>query len=224
MVLLGTLLLAAAPTALRADSVALTRIAVVLDERTWKEVRESEFLPTAFGSGWSVSQLEVRLCDRLTCVVMIKPDSAAGRLPGQVQVGVEPQTGSALATQLSADTTDHSIEIVSRPPPPDYSVPSDSMPMMYFLKSARIALPDSTIRRIAPMLQSAGARVFPEGAGLVVNFPSQQVRLVPDYAGAGIKQLDWQLRREAPGNPTYRFASISRLRFGPGRTATWTFP
>jgi hypothetical protein len=65
--------------------------------------------------------------------------------------------------------------------------------------------------------------VYREGEGLVVTFPNQTLRLVPDFRRAGVERLTWRLRAEASGNPTYRFGGTSRLRFGPGRTATWTF-
>ncbi len=214
-------LLAAAPVV--PDPVALTRITVVVDAPTWQDIKASAFLPLGFGAGYGAGPTEVRLCDRLSCLVMIPSDSGAGRTVGTVVLGVQPVSGSALAERLAALGDQAPVAIEAPPPPLDYTVPSTELPIMYYMETATIAVSDSTLDMIEPLLRSAGAAVVPEGEGLVVSFPNQTIRLVPDYRGAGIESLSWQLRREADGNPTYRFGGLSRLRFGPGRTALWSF-
>jgi hypothetical protein len=218
---LSALLLVAALTH-DPDPVALTRVTVVVDTSTWADVKASLFLPVGFGTGYGSGPSEVRLCDRLSCLVMVPSDSAAGRVIGDVEVGVQPVTGSVLASRLEQLGPHAGVAIV---PPPLFEAGGsvDELPLMYYIEIATIAVSDSTLARIEPLLRSAGADVLPEGEGLVVRFPNQTIRLVPDYAGAGVRTLTWRLRREADGNPTYRFGGRSRLRFGPGRTATWTF-
>ena len=62
-----------------------------------------------------------------------------------------------------------------------------------------------------------------EGEGMVVQFSSQSLRITPAYGQVGAESLSFLLRRELPGNPTFRFGARGRLRFGPGRIASWTF-
>lgn len=219
--LLPALLLAlgAAPP----EPVELTRLTVVVDATTWEAIRASVFLPEGFGGGYLAGPAQIRLCGRLTCVVMEPEDTADGRRVGDVEFGVQPTTGSALGERLAVLGDTAGVVIV--PPPPRLELPRDpdAAPIMYYLESATIAVTEATLRRVDPLFRSAGATVVQEGEGLVVQFPNQVLRLVPDYAGAGAEHLTWRLRREAPGNPTYRFGGRSRLRFGPGRTASWTF-
>jgi hypothetical protein len=220
-VTLLALLLATAPPTV--DPVALTRLTMVLDAPTWESIKGSAFLPEGFGAGFLAGPSEIRLCARLTCVVMVPEDTAAGHRVGDVEFGLQPATGSALADRLARLGDTAGVAIVPAPPPPDLARDPGAAPIMYYLESATIAVTEATLLRVDPLLRSAGATVVREGAGLVVQFPNQTLRLVPDYGGGGAEQLTWYLRREAPGNPTYRFGGLSRLRFGPGRTATWTF-
>ena len=220
MLLPALLLTLAAP---QGDPVELTRLTIVVDAPTWEAIHASAFLPEGFGGGYLAGPAEVRLCGRLTCVVMMPEDADAGHREGDVLFGLTPVSGSALADRIAAlgDTAGVTIE----PAPERLELPRDpsAAPIMYYLESATIAVTDATLRRVDPLFRSAGATVVQEGEGLVIQFPNQTLRLVPDYAGAGVEQLTWRLRREAPGNPTYRFGGLSRLRFGPGRTATWDF-
>lgn len=220
MTLIALLLAVAGPTH---PSVELTRITLVVDAPTWQDIRASDFLPTGFGAGYLAGNEQVRLCGRLTCLVLAPEDTSQGRRVGDVVLGVVPVAGSALAEHLAADSLPPVVEIVAAPPRPELDAAADGPPLMYYLEAATIAVSDSTLRRLDPLLRSAGAEVVPEGEGLVVLFPNQTLRLVPDYRGPGVERLIWRLRREASGNPTYRFGGVSRLRFGPGRTATWTF-
>ncbi|HET9066465.1 MAG TPA: hypothetical protein VFN22_11650 [Gemmatimonadales bacterium] len=220
MTLIALLLAVAGPIH---PPVALTRITLVVDAPTWKEIKASEFLPVGFGAGYLAGNEQVRLCDRLTCLVLLPEDTTVGRRVGDLILGVVPVDGSALAEHLAADSLRPVVEIVAAPPRADGDATAGEPPLLYYLESATIALSDSVLRRVDPLLRSAGAEVVPEGEGLVVLFPNQTLRLVPDYRGPGVERLAWRLRREASGNPTYRFGGISRLRFGPGRIATWTF-
>lgn len=220
MTLIALLLAVAGPTH---PPVALTRVTVVVDAPTWQEIRASEFLPVGFGAGYLAGNSQVRLCGRLTCLVLTPEDTTQGRRVGDVILGVTPVDGSALAEHLAADSLPPVVEIVAAPPRPDLDAPVAEPPLMYYLEAATIAISDSALRRLEPLLRSAGADVVPEGEGLVVLFPNQTLRLVPDYRGPGVELMVWRLRREANGNPTYRFGGVSRLRFGPGRVATWTF-
>lgn len=220
MTLLALLLAIAGPTH---PPVALTRITLVVDAPTWQDIRASEFLPVGFGTGYLAGNAQVRLCGRLTCLVLTLEDTAQGRRVGDVILGVTPVDGSALAERLAADSLPPVVDIVAAPPPPDLDGAVSEPPLMYYLEAATIAISDNMLRRLEPLLRSAGADVVPEGEGLVVLFPNQILRLVPDYRGPGVERMAWRLRREANGNPTYRFGGVSRLRFGPGRIATWTF-
>ncbi len=220
MTLLALLLAVAGPTH---PPVALTRVTLVVDAPTWADIRASEFLPVGFGAGYLAGNAQVRLCGRLTCLILTPEDTAHGRRVGDVMLGVVPVDGSALAAHLAADSLAPVVEIVAAPPTPDFDATAGEPPLMYYLESATIALSDHILRRLEPLLRSAGADVIPEGEGWVVLFPNQTLRLVPDYRGPGVERLAWRLRREANGNPTYRFGGVARLRFGPGRVATWTF-
>ncbi len=220
-----TLLLAVTVLAAPTDSVALTQLRIVVDAQMFADIRASTYLPQAYGAGYLAGPAEVRLCDRLGCLVFAPADSAAGILPGDVVVGVRPVTGSALAERLAAGTHPRArVAIVAAPPLPDFSGEPDSLPPMYYLESAIVAVPLEAIATLNIALRSAGADVFQEGQGIVATFPGSVVlRLVPAFSGAGPERLTFRLRREVAGDPTFRFGSRARLRFGPGRTATWSF-
>lgn len=207
-----------------ADTARFTRLEIVLDRATWSEVKASTHLPLAYGSGYLAGPAEVRLCDRLGCLVMVPADSAAGVVVGDVTIGVTPVAGSALAARLAEAPVDRiRLRIVEPPPGPDLSLSSDSLPTVYFLGSVRLFVPATSISRLDGWFRSAGADVVREGEGLVVQFGSQVIRLHPAYGDVGPELLTLTLRRDVPGNPTYRFGDRSRLRFGPGRIAQWSF-
>jgi hypothetical protein len=215
--LLATLALAVA----RPDSVSLTQLRIVIDSAMFRDVGRSTFLPEGYGAGYLAGPAEVRLCDRLTCVVFVPPDSAAGLAVGDVRIGVRPVAGSALADRLAGQRAD--VAIVDLPPAPDDALDLEHLPTMYYLEAATIALPLEAIPEVDRLLRSAGATVYGEGQGLVVQFPSQRLRVVPAFGGTGPKELTFRLRREIAGDPTYRFGTRSRLKVGPGRRASWSF-
>lgn len=206
------------------DEALLTRVQLVVDAQDWADVKASTFLPTAYGAGYLAGPAEVRLCDRLTCVVLVPADSAAGLRAGDVTFGLRPVAGSALAERLGAGASGRARVVIAEPPAvPDAALATDSLPMMYFLNSARFAVPPESLAALEAWFRSAGARVIREGEGMVVQFSSQSLRITPAYGQVGPESLSFLLRRELPGNPTFRFGARSRLRFGPGRIASWTF-
>lgn len=211
-------------TAQQQDNPLLTRVQIVIDAGDWADVKASTFLPTAYGSGYLSGPAEVRLCDRLTCVVLVPEDTADGLRAGDVTFGVRPVIGSSLAERLQAGTTSRARVVIADPPPaPDFAIAKDSMPVVYFLETARFAVPPESLADLETWFRSAGAWVIREGAGMVVQFESQSLRITPAYGQVGAESLAFQLRREFAGNPTFRFGQRGRLRFGPGRTASWTF-
>ncbi|HRP08063.1 MAG TPA: hypothetical protein PLL69_06195 [Gemmatimonadales bacterium] len=207
-----------------ADTVRFTRLDVVLDSITWSDVRASTFLPVAWGNGYLAGPGEVRLCDRLSCLVLLPPDSAADRVPGDIAIGVLPAPGSGLAERLAASRSRRArIEIADPPPPPDLLVSPDSLPMAYYLSAVAMLVPPALIAELEVGFRSSGARVIREGQGVVVQFGSQELRVMPAWGEPGIERITLHLRRELPGNPTFRFGPRTRLRFNPPRTAIWTF-
>ncbi len=101
------------------DEARLSRIEVVMDARTWEDVSASTWLPQGYGSGYLAGPGEVRLCDRLTCIVMLKPDSNAGRLPGTVRFGVKPVAGTSRAQPHAPPTHHNGRREITAPPVPD---------------------------------------------------------------------------------------------------------
>ncbi len=221
--MLNSLLLSLALSMPAIDDARLTRLEVVLDARTWADVSASTWLPQGYGAGYLAGPAEVRLCDRLTCVVFVPADSARGILPGSVTIGVQPVDGSSLAERLAADSSAAALMVIADAPTPDLAAPSDSLPLIYFLNEAEIAIAPERIVRLEILFRSAGARVVREGQGIVVEFSSQRLRIQPAWGEPGVSRLSYTLRRDLPGNPTFRFGAMSRLRFGPTRTATWSF-
>lgn len=205
------------------DTARLTQLELVLDARTWGDIKASTWLPEAYGAGYLAGPAEVRLCDRLGCLVLVPADSARNRLPGDVTFGVMPVTGSALASRLDTATMARVRMAIVEPPRPPAASPGDSLPPVYFVNAARFYVPPTSLATLDAWFRSAGADVVREGEGLVVQFPDQVIRLLPAYGESGLAQLTLYLRREVPGDPTYRFGHLNRLRFGPGRTATWEF-
>ncbi len=206
------------------DSGAVTQLRITIDAAVWRDAQASSYLPQAFGSGYSTDSVEVRLCDRLLCTVLVRADSAAGRREGDVVFGVQPGTGRTL-WRADADSLPPRVQVkeVAPPPGPDYSVDADSMPVVYHLSGAIIAVPEEALPRLVSTLIRTGAAVGREADGFVISFPNTTFRLQPAWRGAGVVQLNYFLRREVGGNPTYRFGPTTRLRFGPGRAAVWQF-
>lgn len=220
-----TLILAAIVGALApADSAALTQLRVVVDSAVFHDLGTSAFLPRAYGAGFLAGPAEVRLCDRLACLVFVPEDTTAGLRAGDVTIGVRPVSGSALAERLTQGSSARArVVIAEPPPPPDFSIDSDDLPPIYHIEAAIIAVPLEDMSQLDTWLRSAGADVYGEGQGLVAEFPYTRLRLVPAFREAGPQQITFRLRREVAGDPTYRFGALSRLRFGPGRQATWSF-
>lgn len=216
-------LLLAAVTMAPQDTGAVTSLRMVIDTGIWDDIRASSFLPQGFGPGYSADSVEVRLCDRLMCTILVRADSAAGRSEGDVVFGVRPGEGRTL-WRGDADSLPRRVQVVERAAPdPDLDRDRDSLPMMYYLSDATIAVPEEALGRLVTTLIRTGGSVIREGDGYILTFPNLRLRLLPAWRGAGVQQLGYALRREMPGNPTYRFGAVSRLRFGPGRAASWQF-
>ncbi len=99
----------------------------------------------------------------------------------------------------------------------------DSLQLLGDVTRATLAIPVDALERMRRVMTAWGLEVYPEGAGAVVKLPAMTLHLIPAYAGAGVRDLTFNLNHEAPANPTYRFGIRSRLEFGPGPTALWIF-
>jgi hypothetical protein len=205
-----------------ADTARLTQLRIVVDSAIWADLKESSFLPQAYGSGFLSGPGEVRMCARLSCLVMVPEDTAVGDRVGDLIIGVAPVPGSALAGHLEGVPSGRAgVAIVE---PPDRVAPTaGEPPLIYYLEAATVAIDEEAMERVGNWLRSAGAVVVQEGEGLVVQFDSQLLRLVPAWGGPGPERLTFYLHRDNPGNPTYKFGPRSRLRFGPRRSAVWSF-
>ncbi len=95
--------------------------------------------------------------------------------------------------------------------------------LMAELVAATFALPVDDIAKVSRTLLRAGVTVIQEGDAAVIQLEGFTVRLLPAWDRPGVRKLEFSLNREALANPTYRFGSSSRLRFGPGRIAVWEF-
>lgn len=216
--------LAAMLVAVPSDTAALTQLRLAVEPAVFDDIRASNYLPDAYGAGFLAGPAEVRLCGRLTCVVFVPADSGAGVVAGDITIGVRPVAGSALAERLARGGNSRArVTIADPPPPPDWTIEPEALPALYYLESAQVAVPLEAIAELDAALRSAGADVFQEGQGIVATFPNQVLRIVPAFGGPGPERLTFRLRREVAGDPTFRFGPMSRLRFGPGRIATWTF-
>lgn len=91
------------------------------------------------------------------------------------------------------------------------------------LVAATVAVPADDIAKLSRTLQRLEVDVQSEGEGAVVRVPNFTLRLVPAWERPGVRRLEFSLLREATANPVFRFGGHSRLRFGPGRVATWDF-
>lgn len=205
------------------DSTVLTRVHLVVDSAVYADIKASEFLPRAFGSG-SGDVPELTFCERLACLVFSQPDAASNRRAGDVILGVRVSRSGVAPAESTDSLANRARLIVAEPPPPPLGTADpDSLPLIYFLSEATLALPAGAIPLIAGQLRQAGAVVLIEGEGVVIQFPNVVMRLVPAWGSAAVDRLTFVLRRPMPGNPTYQFASRARLRFGPDRRAVWTF-
>jgi Family of unknown function (DUF5829) len=99
----------------------------------------------------------------------------------------------------------------------------DSLQLLGDVSAATLAVPSAVLARMSHILTEWGVEPAPEGTGIVVRLPAFTLRLIPAYAGRGVKRLTFDLNHEAIANPTYRFGLRSRLLFGPGATAVWEF-
>lgn len=99
----------------------------------------------------------------------------------------------------------------------------DAHKLFEYVSGATLAIPVGDIARIAEVLRRDSIPVASEGPGAVIRLDGFTLHLIPPWAGAGVKQLQFALTRELLGNPTYRFGPTSQLRFGPGPTAVWDF-
>lgn len=86
-----------------------------------------------------------------------------------------------------------------------------------------LALSESDIVLFRRALEATGAVLEGEGMWVVVRLDGFTLRLVPAYERPGLRRLEFALTRHVPGNPTYRFGTRSKLRFGPGPEAVWEF-
>lgn len=95
--------------------------------------------------------------------------------------------------------------------------------LLSHLSGATLAIPAADIAKIARVLERDSATVLHEGEGVIVKLDGFTLHLIPSWTGAGVKQLQFALTREAMANPVYRFGPHSQLRFGPGPIAVWDF-
>lgn len=223
---LAALLLAGGPAltaqGLPEDRGMLTRLRVVVDSVTFRDVLASEFLPEAFDGVVDSIPGEVTMCGRFACLVfaMTSPDQPLGA----VELGVRAATGLTLVPP-SADSLPVGVALVDAapPPPPDFMTDPDSLGIIHDLSVVQITVPVEAMVPLGQALHQAGIRVDVTGSTLTVTFGAATLRLTQAFDTPGIEQVGFVLRYEAPGNPTYRFGPKSALRFGPGREATWTF-
>lgn len=222
----ATLWLAALPSlgaqALPEDQGMLTRLRVVIDSVTFRDVLASEFLPEAFDGIVDSIPGEATMCGRFACLVLVM--MSADQPLGAVELGVRAATGLTLVPP-PADSLPIGVALVAAasPPPPDFMTDPDSLGIMHDLSMVQVTVPVEAMVPLGQALHRAGIRVDVTGSTLTVTFGAATVRLTQAYDTPGIEQVGFVLRREAAGNPTYRFGPKSALRFGPGREATWTF-
>jgi hypothetical protein len=95
--------------------------------------------------------------------------------------------------------------------------------LLSHLTSATLAIPAADIAKIARVVERDSVTVLHEGEGVIIKLDGFTLHLIPPWTGAGIKQLQFALTREAVANPVYRFGPHSQLRFGPGPIAVWDF-
>lgn len=202
----------------------LTQLRVVVDSATWHDVSVSEFLVESFQQVGRPTPEEVALCGRFACLVMVAPGEMPGTTPGSVTFGALPAAGGTLVPP-AADSLPPGVRVarIDAPPAPDWMTDPDSLGVIYDLTEATVALDPAAVIQVARSLHRAGIRVEVDGMMATVLFGAATVHLVPAGDVGGLLHASFLLRHPAAGNPTYRFGARSALRFGPGRTATWTF-
>jgi hypothetical protein len=99
----------------------------------------------------------------------------------------------------------------------------DRTKLLSQLTGATVAIPVADIAKIARVLERDSVTVLHEGEAVIVKLDGFMLHLIPPWTGAGVKQLQFALTREAVANPVYRFGPHSQLRFGPGPIAVWDF-
>jgi Family of unknown function (DUF5829) len=99
----------------------------------------------------------------------------------------------------------------------------DPHKLLAYVSSATLAIPTDDIAKIVGVLNRDGVTVYTEGEGAIIKLDGFTLHLIPPWAGAGVKQLQFALTRDVPANPVYRFGPRSQLRFGPGPIAVWDF-
>jgi hypothetical protein len=99
----------------------------------------------------------------------------------------------------------------------------DASRLFSYLTGATLAIPVADITRIVRVSQRDGVPVVVEGEGAIVKLDGFTLHLVPPFAGAGVRQLQFALMHGVGANPVYRFGPRSQLRFGPGAIAVWDF-
>ena len=92
-----------------------------------------------------------------------------------------------------------------------------------YISGATLAVPVTEIAAISTVLRRDGIKVVAEGEGAIIDLGGITVRLIPPWAGAGVKELRFALTHDVPANPVYTFGPRSHLRFGPGAVAVWDF-
>jgi hypothetical protein len=202
----------------------LTQLRIVVDSTTWHDVSGSEFLAESFQSIGRPSPSEIALCGRFACLVLVAPGEALGATPGSITLGALPAVGGTLVPP-DTDSLPPGVRVarIESPPAPDWMVDPDSLGLIYDLTEATVALAPDAVIQVARSLHRAGIEVEVDGTMATVLFGAATVHLVPAGDVGGLVRAAFLLRRPAAGNPTYRFGGRSLLRFGPGRTAAWTF-
>ncbi len=204
------------------DRGTLTLLRVAIDSATWEDVHASVFLPEAFGGVTTAASGTVSFCGRFACLVLLREGEVAPL--GTVGLGVQSARGGRFSpVDSGALPPGITVAAVAAAPAPDFTTDSDSLGIIYDLTGVVLALPPALLVPIGQAMHRAGIRVDVDGTMVTVSFGAATLHLVPAWETPGVQELTFLLRREAAGNPTYRFGGRSALRFGPGRTATWSF-
>src|SRR5690606_35912043 len=112
------LLLGMVTATIPADTASLTSMRLVVDSGTWRDVRGSTWLPEAYGRGFMAGPAEVRLCDRLACLVLVPEDPERGDRVGGIVLGVRPAAGIELPASDTIAGSTTGMSVVEVPPPP----------------------------------------------------------------------------------------------------------
>ncbi|HEY4319721.1 MAG TPA: hypothetical protein VGM77_00980 [Gemmatimonadales bacterium] len=140
-----------------------------------------------------------------------------------------PRGGVTVLIAMYSDAASNELAVHDFAAPEDRSAHrflaafADSTRFLASVSGATLAMPVDQITRVVALAQRDSVRVVLQGEGAILFLSDFTLRLIPPYAGAGIKQLRFVLTREHPANAIYRFGPRSQLRFGPGATAVWDF-